>query len=418
MTSFNALSALSRAFFALWSLLLCLGGIVDVILPLWRKRYLYSAVALVLIVPAYFAWQIIFDISLFCRLGNEVSAVSAALGKIAWGWWIAAFAALTASSILLFGYNMRYEKNHITLDSVKKFLDKLPCGVCCWEDSGRVRFANIRISDLCVAITDGQLLNGNSFYDAVAEKILTVDGKMWRFSCRDITVGKEKLHEMIASDVTGEYAKTQALERDKAELDRLNRELKEYNRNIDDIVRRQEILQAKVEIHDEMNRLMLSTMIAEDEDAEALDRIFSLWEQNALLLCMEANKGEDETALNRVEALAAALKIRLNRHGGVPAELSDERRNLVFSAAQEALANAAKHARAKEMDLSFKRTKTGLSCIFANDGNLPKEKIRFTGGLSNLARLAKEQGAALSVEIGEKFVLSLFFPIENKPNGG
>ncbi|MBO4534867.1 MAG: hypothetical protein J5755_02890 [Clostridia bacterium] len=416
MTSFDTLSALARAFFALWALLLCLACIGNVLLPLWRKRFLFSVLALVLLAPAYLIWQVIFDIALKGRLGIPVSSITLATGGVAWVWWLVTMLVLTAATVLLLVFNIRYERRHITLASVKQYLDKLPSGVCCWKDNGRVLFANMRINDLCVAITDGQLLNGNAFGDAVADKILTVDGRSWRFAVQDITVGKEQLHEMIATDVTSELAKAQALQEDKAELSRLNRELKEYNRTIDETVRRQEILQAKVNIHDEMNKLMLSTVAAASDQA-ALDKIFSLWEQNALLLCMQADGAEDKKAVDSVERLAAALKIRLVWREALPSTLSEPQRDLFLSAAQEAVANAAKHAEAKEIVISFEETDGRLVCRLTNDGLLPQGAVTYTGGLLNLALLADKQGAIVETTVDDRFTLALVFPLSNQPHG-
>lgn len=415
MISFDTLSPLVRAVFALWALMLCLAGIVNAFLPLWKKRFLFSAIALVLFVPAYLMWQVMFDVALYNRLGIVISSMSAALGGVPWVWWLVALSVITGALLLLLGYNIRYEKNHITVGSIKEYLDKLPCGVCCYADSGRVLFTNMRMNDLCVAITEEPLLNGILFHDVVADKILTVDGKMWRFSCRDLA-GKEKLHELIASDVTGEYAKTQALEKDKAELSRLNRELKKYNLNIDETVRRQEILQAKVNIHDEMNRLMLSTVSAESEDSRTLDGLFSLWEQNALLLCMQADDTADR-AMKKTEELAAALKIRLVWRESLPVTLTEEQRNLFLSAAQEAVANAAKHAKAKEIVISFSVTATSIECRLTNDGDTPKGSVTFRGGLANLSRLAEKQGAKITANVDEKYSLELVFPLRHQPNG-
>ena len=240
---------------------------------------------------------------------------------------------------------------------------------------------------------------------------------MWRFACREVTLGGERMHELIASDITAEYAKTQALERDKAELFRINLELKDYTRSIDDAVRRQEILQAKVNIHDEMNRLMLSTVAAESGDAATLDRIFAMWERNALLLCIAAAESEESKAKKSIEQLADALKIRLKWQDGLPTSLTEAQRDLFFSAAREAIANAAKHAFAKEMTLSFAETQDGVDCVFANDGKMPIGEVSFKGGLANLSHLAERQGATVLVEVGEVFRLTVHIPKENTPNG-
>ena len=404
MTAFAALSAPVRAIFALWALLLLLGSLAGTMLATTKKRLVPVALAALLSAPIYLLWQVIFDLSLFGS-SADAARISVTLGALPWLLWLAALLLLGVAAALLLGFNLRYDKTKLTPGTVKLFLDSLPGGVCCWKENGRVLFANDCMNRLCERLTGEPLLSGNQFRDAVTDGILPVDGDMWCFSCREFFLDGETLHEMIASNITAEYAKTQALERDKAELSLLNGELQDYYRSIDDVVRRQEVLQAKVNIHDEMNRLMLSTMAADIEDAAALDRIFRLWEQNALLLGKEAEAQDDG-----LEQLAAALDLRLTWQGALPQALSPAQRSLFCAAAREALINAVKHAKAKTMEVSFTETDQTLCCRFTNDGTMPPDNVRFTGGLANLSALAEKQGAAVSVRSAERFTLSLCFP--------
>ena len=417
MSAFASLSALIRALFALWALSLILANLFGLLLAGVRRRYLFAALALVMLVPSFFMWQVIFDLSLAVRTGAEASAVCQTLGGLGWVWWLLVSLVLTTGIALLLAYNTRYERNAISPNSIKTFLDRMPCGVCCWLDNGRVLFSNICMNDLCYRLTDGPLRDGNLFSRRVAGGILSIEGQMWRFACRDITLGGQRAHEMIASDVTTEYAKTQALERDKAELSRLKRELEAYTAGIDETVRRQEILQAKVNIHDEMNRLMLSTVAAEGEDAETLDKIFALWGQNALLLCMQADQTSDKVEVRRIEELAEAVKVRLVWPRALPTAWGEEQRGLFYMAAKEAIANAAKHAKATRMTVALRQTDEGTVCTFANDGEMPAEEVRFSGGLANLAHLAAQEGASIAITVGTEFVLALTFPAENRSNG-
>ncbi len=411
MISFNMLTPFARSLFALWALLLGLADIVSAVLALVNKRYRFTAASLVLFTPVYFLWQVIFDFSLFGK-NEAASGSTSALCEMPLPFWLLAFVLLTVPGVLLLIYNVRYDKNFITPGSIKLFLDGLPCGICCWRENGRVLFSNVSMNILCAALTGNPLLNGNRFREAVKGDILTVDGQVWRFSCRDIVLDGEKLIEMVASDITAEYAKTEALEKDKADLALLNRKLKEYYLSMDDAVRRQEILQAKVNIHDEMNRLMLSTMAAGTADTAELDRIFTLWEQNALILCMEAD-GEGGDSL---EELAAALKLELCRQDDIPEALSEKQRGLFFSAAKEAMVNAVKHAGAKTLAIGFEETEDRIFCRFTNDGAVPVNAVHFSGGLKNLALIAKKQGATVSAESDKSFTLTLCFP-KNQPIG-
>ncbi len=410
MTSFASLSALARAMFALWSLLLCLAGLGSAALAAVRKRFLYAAAALTLFIPVYFLWQVIFDLSL--QGTAHAAGVSRRLGALPWTGWFFAFAALTVAALGLFSRNIRCDRNFITPGAVKQYLDRISCGVCCWRDSGRVLFSNTCMNRLCKALTGGSLLSGDQLREAAGDGIVLLEDRVWRFSGRYTELDGEPLHELIASDITAEYARTQVLERDKAELSRLNRELGEYYASLDDIVRRQEILQAKANIHDEMNRLMLATAAAGGEDEEAAGRIFSLWEQDALLLCREAEETADAKAQS-LEKLAAALKIQLVWEDALPDALTDKQKGLFFAAASEAVVNAVKHAKAQELAISFSESENQICCRFASGGDVPAGPVRFTGGLANLVALAERQDASVTVASGEVFALMLHFPRES-----
>lgn len=412
MIPFEMLSAGIRSLLALWALLLCLALIGSAVLSAVKKRLNFTVFSALFFAASYYLWQVIFDYSLSAKT-NTVAPTAKALCSINYIYWLAAFILLTFAATLLLVLNIRYDKNYITPGAIKLFLDKMPCGVCCWRENGRVLFSNICMNELCEKITDNALLNGNQFHDAVKDGIKIVDGKVWRFVTREMDFNGEMLFETVASDITAEYAKTDALERDKAELSRLNSELRQYYLSIDESVKRQEILQAKMNIHDEMNRLMLSTVAVDKDDSQALDRIFSLWEQNALLLCMQTDitsDGREEGCLN---ALASGLAVSLEWDGVLPDTLSEKEKELFYFTAQEALVNAVKHAQAQKMKINFEKTDNSLVCRFANDGKLPEGEVRFEGGLKNLSRLAEKQGAKVFAETGEEFCLILKYqPIE------
>ena len=416
MTALELLSPFIRAFLALWALLLCLCLFLSTLLAVRKRRYLFSGFSAALCIPAYLMEQCLFDLSLSAKTG-VISGVTETLCSAPWIVWLTVYAVLTIAAILLLAYNIHYDKTFITPESIKAYLDQIPCGVCCWHDNGKVLFSNVCMNGLCQQLTGEPLLNGNQFRETVSGEIISIGERKWRFSCGEALLNGEHLHDMIASDITAEYAKTQALEKDRAELARITRELREYSRGIDEMVRHQEILQAKVNIHNEMNRLMLSSVAAESGDSEALDTILSLWEQNALLLCMEASDAADSQAISRIEGLAKALHIHLVWQSDLPATLSERQRALFFSAAQEAVSNAAKHANATELQISFSARGPSVRCSFANNGQVRDSDVSFSGGLANLQRLAEKQGATVSVSTDDRFVLSLAFPAENPSNG-
>lgn len=407
MLSFSMLNEIVRAFFALWALLLCLFNIANSVLAFTKRKYSFGVLSVLAFGLAYTLWQVIFDYALKNKFGSY-SNLTQLMVDINWLYWLLILFLLTSLTAILFIYNIHYERNNITANSIKLYLDKVDCGVCCYKDNGRLLFSNICINQLSTKITGSPLLNGNHFKESLTDNLATVEDEKWRFSCRDIILNNEVIHEITATNVTNEYNKTKDLEKDKLELSRIKKELEDYNLSINEVVKRQEILQAKINIHDEMNKLMLSTVM--NEDAKELDKIFSLWEQNTLLLSKEVEDIQVEGSINRLTELAKSLKMTLVWDEFALSILDDEQKGVFFQTAQEAMANASKHASATNIYISIEKLNECIKCKFINKINAPLDNVKFTGGLSNLEKLLKKYGASIKAEVNNNdFVLTLSF---------
>ena len=408
MILFLELSFAGRAVFGLWTLLLCLAGIIGLVLACSVKRYFYALGSVSLFIPSYILWQV--TVCFLYLSEPELTSLSAVwLVRLPYVVWSIVLLLLTGGFLAVLYQIKRYSEIYITPLSIEQCADELNCGICYWRKNGHVVFSNACMNSLSIQLTGKPLMDGIRLQKAITDTIMPVGDRVWQFSLRDAESDKDVLHELIASDVTELYDESHTLEADNARLAKMNEDLKAYGLKIDEAVRRQEMLQAKVNIHDEMNRLMLSTIAADLENDEELNRIFALWERNALLLCMESNEYSNKDAVKQLEELAQALGIQLLWNSEPPESMTSKQRELLFAAAQEAITNAVKHAQAKMMKISFTETGTDIGCTFENDGVIPEGDIHFTGGLANLAVLAEEQNASISAESGEKFRLSLHF---------
>ena len=405
MTAFGDLSFLLRTGFAFWTLVLCTAAITGVVLSVAVKRYRCIFLSLAALLPSYLLWQACYDLD----LAVQHARLCIRLGGAPWLAWLAVLALLTLLSALPIRLCVLYAGRSITPLTIKRCADSMSCGICYWRENGHVIFANECMKRLCVSLTGEPLMNGEHFHAAVSGGIVPIGDGVWSFTFRDLTFQGGALHEMVASDVSELHEKAEALRRDNKALSGMREELRAYGLRIDDTVRRQEILQAKVNIHDEMNRLMLSTVAVDLENEAELRRNFSLWERNALQLCLEADERKDENAAAQLESMAQALGLRLVWREALSDTITAQRRELFFLAAQEAVANAVKHAGAGQLWITFTQTEDELLCTFENDGRVPKGAVRFTGGLANLSLLAAEQNARISAESGETFRLSLCF---------
>ncbi|MGN1197876.1 MAG: hypothetical protein ACI4TA_09760, partial [Acetatifactor sp.] len=177
--------------------------------------------------------------------------------------------------------------------------------------------------------------------------------------------------------------------------------------------RKQEILDAKVYIHDEMNRLMLVTTsnaempMAEEEFRE----ILTLWRNNAILLGGESEKAKDNTDISEVNQLAELLGIRLTWQGEAPGVMPGSIRKVFIMVAREAIANAVKHAEAKNITIGIHKKDAKQLIEISNDGKLPEGKITLGGGLSNIKRMVEEKRGQFRVEAKEQFSMILEFEL-------
>lgn len=309
-----------------------------------------------------------------------------------------------------------WAKTHLSPESFAKAFNSVSAGILFYVEGGQCLLSNNVMNQLAQSITEMPLLNGEEFYEALgSDTVKTSDGKVWSFKRRKLSVeermrfGRKQVifvYELIATDITEMVLKNQQLSDDNMKLRRINDELEDYNRDMLESIRRKEILSAKMNIHDEMNRLMLSTVNALGETDETKRNDFlRLWQRNALLLCKEANQSQPIDFLADLSVIADSLGIRFICDD-LP-ELSDVNIRRVFvQVARESMVNAVKHGGAKSMMVSVQKKDGWRRFVFANDGICEGEVI-FSGGLHIVEKMVGDIGGKLTVESKDNFAVVL-----------
>ena len=343
---------------------------------------------------------------------------------------VLALTASMAGSILLLLYIYRWRQSHIVENSIKESMDYLPAGVCYYRENGLILLVNHRMNDFYAGMTGENLQNGNELEKVIREKqegrfsgkiICRVPEQMvLSFRHRTVSYDGENIHEIIADDVTELYEKSEELKSDIEKARLLSESMKAYGKNIDEVVRRQEILQAKIKIHDEMNRMILSTVKVMDErgdnDQGEKNEIIGMWKNQMQLL-----KREGEQKLSNVvsdlNVLAKHIGIAL-KWNGMPTTENRECVTLFLLVAREALMNAVKHAGAGTVWIFVENREKEFRFIFENDGLKPERSISEGGGLQNIRSKVEEAGGCMTVEWKPQYRLTVEIPSLVRPPSG
>lgn len=410
MTLFD-ISTTSLCFFACWCLLLivCASGIG--VCAFRQKNIPIFVFGLALLAVSFAVMQAFLGL-----LNDPERLIGNKLLQISVWWWVVILALLSASAAGVGIKLLRWSKTHISPQSFAKAFNSVSVGILFYVEGGLCLLSNNVMNQLAQSITETPLLNGEEFYRALgADTVKTRDGKVWSFKRSKLNVeeqlrfGKKQeisVYELIATDITEMVKKNQQLADDNVKLRRINNELADYNRDMIESIRRKEILSAKTSIHDEMNRLMLSTVHALGEtDETKRNDILRLWQRNALLLCKEASQSQPFDFLADLSVIADSLGIRFICND-LP-ELSDVNVRRVFvQVAREAMVNAVKHGGAKTMTVSIQKKDGGCRFVFANDGTCEGEVV-FGGGLHTVEKMVNDIGGKLTVESQDVFAVVL-----------
>ncbi|MBR6259067.1 MAG: hypothetical protein IKR21_02525, partial [Oscillospiraceae bacterium] len=376
MTGFAALPVAIQNFVCFWSLFLCFICITDCIL-LWRqRRYGLFAVALLDFLCGYFCIHLCRELTEL-RLHRAVFQPAVELMEMPWAVFIICILIFTAGSMALYANTRVWRRRHISAASIKESIDGLPAGICCFTENGRCLLSNHRMNAVCRDILGRDLQNGLTLAEKAREKpvFLLPDGTAVSFRERKITYRKEPIYELIADDVTELYRKGERLRRENERARALGVSMKAYGETIADTVRRREILDAKIFIHDEMNRMLLATQkAAKSEDRKERDEILRMWRGRTGLFRHDRSGDAGSSVVSDLNALAAVIGIKID-WDGCPDTEDREALRLFLMAAREAMANAAKHAGAESITIAVKNDSNTLTAVFTNDGENPADSV-------------------------------------------
>lgn len=355
----------------------------------------------------------------------EISRIAAGLPV-----WIYAVAeaVVIAASVCAYVVGQRGDRRRLSNMSVKESFDNLPGGICFYEESGLPRLINLKINGLSVEITGKALLSGKEFWRALTggganapcesegtgetPMIRTGSGKVYSFKRIAHEIDGRQIYEIVATDITRRYDLSVDLEKKNRELTAFNKRMREYGEKIQELTAESETLNAKIRIHDELGKLLLTTRrsLSGDMTTEEKAGLLALW-KNDLTAFRSAKGNAVSDSYGGLYAAAEAVGVKVEITGAKPKD--KKLKKIVLTAAIECITNAVKHAKGDRVYVSLRGEGAFLKIEITNNGEPPKEEIREGGGFSSLRFLVERTG-------GEMKILSLpEFRLEIKvPSGG
>jgi hypothetical protein len=303
----------------------------------------------------------------------------------------------------------RYRKNHVTQDSVKQAMDLLPVGIGFGEPDGAVCFRNLVMDHLSVALLGKLFTDWNVFQAAADGDQVSAEGRVWQLRSQG-TLGTA-LTQFTATDITEQAGILAALQEKNRKLKDIQMRLKIYSRQAERIIIAQELLTARMTVHDALGNVLLESRHAMSDPGAIDEELLVQALKNANTYLLREYEGDDTAVDPLTEAIGIARSI------GVKVELTglppmEEEPRKVFSAAiRECAANAVKHAEGDHLTADSQRLETGYAFTLCSNGHLPSAPIHEAGGLLSLRVLVENHRGDMHIDIFPEFRLTIRLPL-------
>ena len=302
----------------------------------------------------------------------------------------------------------KWSRSHISALSVKEAFDRLPAGLCYFLPGGLIKLVNSSMDALCLETLGSPLMDPEGFWRCLKDGSLPqtlhggetpmlrlADGRVFSFAHRVLNTELGVVHELLAMDVSEDYALNRELEEKQVRAKELNTRLRALLESIEYLTMSRELMQLKTELHDALGQsLLLSKRFLLDPDSVDAEQVRDVWRSNLKLL--ENSRPELwQKPYYIQEKQAEALGVRLEICGELPTE------NRLIPVVETALrvhsTNVLRHA-------------GGWRLTLTNDGMPPSSVIREGGGLGNLRSRVEVLGGRMEIESAPVFRLRIWLP--------
>lgn len=329
---------------------------------------------------------------------------------------------LTALLSLLLMSIRRHEAERITSMSVKEAIDSLPDGICCYMHGGHVLLANRSMQEFCLRATGEALMDGEVFFARLRSgllspgcrtvKVVTVgsdpvtvlpDGRAWKIRMQEIPFERHRVNMLAAFDITETYQKTEKLRAMQQKVAVLSSHLARVNEEIVALTVEQEMLSAKLRLHDELgsNLLAMKRYCLAGGTAQELAEITRQLQRNVSFLKSDPAAGRDEYEL--LFEIAGRMGLAISVTGALPQ--TEPQKHIVAVAIHECSTNTLRHAHGDALAIRVTEDAERYITEFSGNGEPAAGEVEEKGGLSSLRALTEKAGGTMEIRTQPSFLV-------------
>jgi len=340
-------------------------------------------------------------------------------------------ALIFARAIHVFNIRLSDYRNRISSGSIKESIDALDAGIMIYDEDGNMMLINNSMQRLMKTFLGHTYRNGEVFRQAMrsgemkagcgreafeGELVCTApDGTAWKFSASQIPDKKHSYTQVVASDITELWKKTEELELQDADLREKSLELQETIKNINELCRERELISARTHAHDVLGQ-RLTALIRMLRDGQTLDRGVLLSMSEGIMDDLKQRpddfpmSGSIEILRRTFESIGVSVEIA----GGGMEDLTNcgtpEVQRIVFDVIREAVTNAARHGLATKVEIAVARPAGGFAMTITDNGMNLADDFREGGGITGMREKAQKIGARLTVTPEPRFTIEFAVP--------
>ncbi|MBR6256029.1 MAG: hypothetical protein IKR23_01520 [Lachnospiraceae bacterium] len=340
---------------------------------------------------------------------------------------IVAFEIISAVYLAVGFYRLRrYRKDNLTRWAVKETIDLLPAGVAFARKDGKVVLANLTMNELYRQMSEKNLRDIGKLVEIAdrAEEedddklkgVYRLGSSVWQLTKQNIEETGTEYTQLTATDISAQAAINEELKDKNSRLKQIKARLEIYNRKAEQIIISKELLNARMQVHNETGHVLLASRRFMEQpgsvDEEALLNTLKI--TNTYLLREYEEDDTQRDPLSEALEMAKAIGVNVSFTGMIPAEGSP--RNILSVAINECATNTRKHANGDTLTVDAREENGFISFSVSSNGESPKKSVNETGGLLTLRTVVENAGGTMKIKIQPKFCIDIRIPVKGEEN--